>query len=257
MHEWRLFIDESGDHTYKHLDDVDRRYLSLTGVLIRKEYYDNHVQPNLEVLKREMFRYDPDNPPILVRSKIIHRKQWFYVLQDEALNERWEKSLLSFVSGLKGNAQVFTVVVDKKKHLNDYPRQTFDPYVYSLAVLLNRVRGFLVPWKSEHADIIVESRGKVEDRQIKEAYVKLITEGSLFGNGAYYRKAYPEKELIVKPKITNIAGLQLADVFAFGQKVRTIMENNKPFPRPLGNFDKQLAEVVDGLVNRFGRYFLE
>lgn len=256
MHEWRLYIDESGDHTYKHLDDIDRRYLGLTGVLIRKEYYNNHVQPTLEGLKRKLFRYDPDDPPILVRREIIHRRRWFYVLQDEALNEQWGKSLLSFVGGLKGNAQVFTVVVDKKKHLNDYPRQTFDPYVYSLAVLLNRVRGFLVR-RGEYADIIVESRGKVEDRQIKEAYVKLITEGSLFGDGAYYRQAYPEKELTVKPKITNIAGLQLADVFAFGQKVRTITENNKPFPRPLGNFDKQLADVVDGLVNQYGRYFLE
>jgi hypothetical protein len=257
MHEWRLYIDESGDHTYKHIDDIDRRYLGLTGVLIRKSYYDNHIQPDLEVLKRELFRYDPDEPPILVRSLIIHRKRWFYVLQDKALNEKWEKSLLNFVSGLKNNAQVFTVVMDKKKHLNDYPRQTFDPYVYSLAVLLNRVRGFLVG-KGEHADIIAESRGKVEDHQIKEAYVKLITEGSYFGkDGAYYRQAYPEKELVVKPKHTNVAGLQLADVFAFGQKVQTILKSNKPFPRPLGDFDKQLADVVDKLVNRYGRYFLE
>lgn len=256
MHEWRLYIDESGDHTYKHIGDIDRRYLGLTGVLIRKRYYDNHVQPNLEVLKRELFRYDPDDPPILVRREIIHRRKWFYVLQDGALNEQWERSLLNFVSGLKNNAQVFTVVMDKKKHLNDYPRQTFDPYVYSLAVLLNRVRGFLVR-RGEHADIIVESRGKVEDRQIKEAYVKLITQGSYFGDGAHYQRAYPEKELIVKPKNTNIAGLQLADIFAFGQKVQTILENNRPFPRPLGNFDKQLTSVVGGLVNRFGRYFLE
>lgn len=94
MHEWRLYIDESGDHTYKRIDDIDRRYLGLTGVLIRKRYYDNHVQPNLEVLKRELFRYDPDNPPILVRREIIHRRKWFYVLQDGALNEQWEGSLL-------------------------------------------------------------------------------------------------------------------------------------------------------------------
>ena len=146
--------------------------------------------------------------------------------------------------------------MDKKKHLNDYPHQTFDPYVYSLAVLLNRVRGFLV-LRGEHADIIVESRGKVEDHQIKEAYVRLITGGSYFGGGAHYRQAYPEKELVVKPKNTNVAGLQIADVFAFGQKVQTILESNKSFPRPLGDFDKRLADVVDILVNQYGRYFLE
>jgi hypothetical protein len=144
MHEWRLYIDESGDHTYKHVDNPDVRYLGLTGVLIRKKFYDEHVQPDLEALKRRFFRYDPDNPPILVRSDIKHRKRWFYVLQDKALNERWEEELLSFISGLVSYAKVFTVVMDKKKHLEDYPHRTFDPYVYSLAVLLNRVRGFLV-----------------------------------------------------------------------------------------------------------------
>lgn len=257
MYEWRLYIDESGDHTYKHLDNLDTRYLGLTGVLIRTEFYDKHVQPDLEVLKRKFFRYDPDNPPILVRSAIKHRKRWFYVLQDEALNNRWEEELLNFISGLKGNAMVFTVVMDKKKHVDDYPTRTFDPYVYSLAVLLNRVRGFLVQ-KTEHADIIAESRGRVEDRQIMKAYVDLREVGSYYGNtGEYYQKAYPEKELIVRRKDNNVAGLQLADVIAFGQKVQTVLAYNRPFSRPLGDFTKQLNDVVDKMVNRYGRYLLE
>ena len=37
---WRLYIDESGDHTYKHLDDPDKRYLGVTGVLFDKLRYD-------------------------------------------------------------------------------------------------------------------------------------------------------------------------------------------------------------------------
>ena len=257
MHKWRLYIDESGDHTYKHMDNPDVRYLGLTGVLIQKKYYDEHAQPELEALKRKFFKYDPDNPPILTRSEIIHRKRWFYVLQDEELNKEWEESLLAFIAGLKGYAYVFTVVIDKNKHLVNYPNRTFDPYVYSLAVLLNRVRGLLVK-RGEQADVIAEARGGVEDEQIKQAYVDLITVGSYFGGkGEYYRQAYPEKELTVKRKISNVAGLQIADVIAFGQKVQTILKHKSPFPRQLGAFDERLNIVVNELVNRYGRYFLE
>jgi hypothetical protein len=254
---YRLYIDESGDHTYKHIESLDTRYLGLTGILILKEHYNKHIQPNLEALKRQFFRYDPDDPPILVRSAIKHRKQWFYVLQDEELNKQWEEGLLNFIGDLKGYAMVFTVVIDKKKHLDDYPTHTFDPYAYSLSVLLNRIRGFLVK-QGEQADIIAEARGKVEDQQIMKAYLGLRSVGSYYGDtGDYYKKAYPAEKLVIKRKDNNIAGLQLADVFAYGQKVQTILEGKRPFSRPLGGFTKRLNDVVDKMVNRYGRYLLE
>ena len=256
MTHWRMYIDESGDHTYKHADNMDVRYLGLTGVLIIKEYYDKYIQPELEELKRRIFKYDPDDPPILVRSMIKNRKRWFYVLQDEALNERWEKELIDFVQELKRYMQVFTVVIDKKEHLESYPVQTFDPYAYSLSVLLNRSRGFLVKMHGK-ADILVEARGKVEDQQIMNAYMGLRTVGSFYGDADYYKKAYPAETLVLKRKDTNISGLQLADIIAFGQKIQTVLENNKPFTRPLSRFTEQLNDVVNPMVNQYGRYLLE
>ena len=256
MYKWRLYIDESGDHTYKHIDNLDTRYLGLTGMLILKERYDKNIQPDLEALKRQFFRYDPDDPPILVRSHIKHRKRWFYVLQDEMLNKQWEGGLLSFMSGLNQYAQVFTVVIDKKQHLKDHPLLTFDPYAYSLSVLLRRVRGYLA-LNNAKADIIAESRGRTEDQQIMEAYRNLREVGDFFGTPEQYGEVYPEDNLVVRRKETNVTGLQLADVIAFGQKVQTILENNKPFSRPLSNFNEQLNSVVDRMVNQYGRYLLE
>ena len=110
---YRLYIDESGDHTYKHLDNLDTRYLGLTGVLFNKRHYDINVQPELEKLKQRIFKYDPDDPPILVRSIIIHRKRWFYVLQDSDLNKEWEEGIISFLKNLEGHAWIFSVVIDK------------------------------------------------------------------------------------------------------------------------------------------------
>jgi hypothetical protein len=251
-----MYIDESGDHTYKHTDNLDTRYLGLTGVLILKDYYDKYVRSELEELKRRIFKYDPDDPPILVRSMIKNRKRWFYVLQDEALNKQWEEKLIDFIQGLKRYMQVFTVVIDKKEHSRNYPVRTFDPYAYSLSVLLNRSRGFLVKMHGQ-ADILVESRGKVEDQQIMNAYASLRITGSLYGDGDYYKKAYPVETLTLKRKDTNIAGLQLADIIAFGQKVQTVLENNKPYTRHLSGFTKRLNNAVNPMVNQYGRYLLE
>ena len=121
MVKYRFYIDESGDHTYKHLDNLDTRYLGLTGILIERKYYQTHAQPELEALKQRIFKYDPDNPPILVRNLIKHRKKWFYVLQDEKLNEQWETELLSYIGSLVPHATVYTVVIDKKSHIDVLP----------------------------------------------------------------------------------------------------------------------------------------
>lgn len=253
--KYRLYIDESGDHTYRHLDDADTRYLGLTGVLIEKEYYQLHAQPLLEELKRQIFRYDIDSPPLLVRSLIKHRKQWFYVLQDRELNEKWEKGLLDYINGLKGHTNIFTVVMDKKEHLKNYPRQTFDPYSYSLHVLLNRVRGLLTKL-GEQADVMVEARGGTEDKQIMAAYHELRKQGSYYGDSEHYLKAYPEEDLRIRRKDNNIAGLQIADVLAYGQKVQTVLESKRPFSRELGDFEALLNESANKMVNAYGRYLL-
>lgn len=255
MVKYRFYIDESGDHTYKHLNNPDTQYLGLTGILIDRIYYQTHAQPELEALKQRIFKYDPDNPPILVRSLIKHRKQWFYVLQDKDLNNKWETELLTYMSDLTSHAKVYTVVIDKKQHLKNYPLHTFDPYAYSLHVLLNRVRGLLVK-QGEQADVMAEARGGVEDKQLAQAYRDLRKEGSHYGDGEYYCKAYPEDELIIRRKDTNVAGLQIADVMAYGQKVRTLLNYKKPFPRSLGKFDIKLNKIVEKMVNQYGSYLL-
>ena len=112
--------------------------------------------------------------------------------------------------------------------------------------------------KEEQADIIAESRGKVEDQQIMKAYMDLRNIGSYYGStGKYYKKAYPEEKLIIKRKDNNIAGLQIADMIAYGQKVQTILDNNKPFSRPLSGFTKRVNDIANKMVNRYGRYLLE
>lgn len=255
MRPYRLFIDESGDHTYDSSASLDMRYLGLTGVLIRKNHYDDQVQRQLEDMKRNFFHYDPDDPPILVRSQIKSRKGPFYVLQDKQKSDEWEDAVLAFLNTLVPYTHVFTVVIDKLEQKKRYGVRTFDPYAFSLAVLLNRVRGWL-KLNVTTSDVMAESRGQREDSQIQRAYQSLLIHGAQFGNGDYYRVAYPEDKLKMRRKDQNVAGLQLADLLAYGQKWLTVIEAKRPFPRPLTSFTTRINTAVNPMVNRYGRFML-
>ena len=99
MAEYRLYIDESGDHTYRNLEKLNSRYLGLTGALIHQVYYNPTIPDGSEELKKKFFTYDPDRPPILVRRQLISKKGAFAVLREVPVNEGWESALLSFSGG--------------------------------------------------------------------------------------------------------------------------------------------------------------
>jgi hypothetical protein len=250
---YRLYIDESGDHAYRHLDDPHRRYLGLTGVLMRKSYYNPVVPNTLEALKRLFFTYDPDVPPILVRKALVDKKGSFGVLREPEINASWEQALLGFYTGLP--AAIFTVVIDKKEHYERFPSSAWNPYSYSLMVLLWRVRGWL-RLQGETADIMPESRGQNEDNQLLAAYLDLRANDPYYGRAADYCAAYPNERLLFRRKDQNIAGLQLADLKAAEQKLLTLQECRRVLPHPIGPFGQALNTAIESKVNRYGRYLL-
>ena len=256
MPDWRLYIDESGDHTYRSVADPRVRYLALTAVVARKDRYKNAIQPELEALKRKHFNYDPDDPVILHRSEIVKRKRWFGVLQDPARNTAWENDIVDYMQKL--DAQIFTVVIDKDEHRRKFPAvPLYDPYDYSLAVLLNRVRGFL-NLQPGTADVVAEGRGKVEDAQLAAAYVKLRTiGGGTYGSAAEYSLTYPVDAIVIKRKVDNIAGLQVADLVAASQKIEIVTNEGRPLAAPASPFTVRFNAASAHMINKYGRYLLD
>ena len=251
--QYRVYIDESGDHTYRSLTDPSKIYLGLTGLVIKRTDYNPSIPESLEELKKRFLTYDPDDPPILVRRKIINRKSAFWVLRDAAVRERWDAAILDFFKNL--SAQIFTVVIDKKEHIDRHPTDTWDAYSYSLEVLLDRIKGWLT-LQGASADIMPESRGQREDNQLLAAYVKLRTKGSYFADAEEYQQTFLTERLLFRNKEHNVAGLQLADLLAAEQKLLTVEESGKPMPRRIGRFGQALNEAIEGKVNQYGRYLL-
>jgi hypothetical protein len=249
----RIYIDESGDHTYRSLENLERRYLGLTGLVFGRGAYNPAIPEAVEGVKKRFLHYDPDMPPILTRTEIMKRKRAFWPLRDPAKAAQWDEELVQLVGDLP--CQIFTVVIDKAEHYANYGDASWNPYSYALAVLLNRIRGWL-NLRNGTADIMPEARGEREDNQLLAAYVELRTDGSTYGTGEDYRRAYPEERLLFRRKDQNVAGLQLADLLAAGQKLLTVQEAGRPIPHEVGPFAQRLNDAVGGKVNEYGRYLL-
>ena len=71
MEPYRVYIDESGDHSYRAAKHPSKRFLGLMGFVVESRYYIDTVHARLEALKRTHFRFEPDHPVILTRKRII------------------------------------------------------------------------------------------------------------------------------------------------------------------------------------------
>lgn len=101
--------------------------------------------------------------------------------------------------------------------------------------------------ENHRGDVMVESRGRVEDEKLKDSFQRLYFNGTDYVPAEKWQERITSAELKVKPKTANIAGLQLADLIAhpsrreilldyklitdnrdtFGDKICAILRNDK------------------------------
>ena len=62
---------------------------------------------------------------------------------------------------------------------------------------------------------MAESRGKKEDMRLKKSFQGIWEHGTDHMEAKQFQELLTSKELKVKPKANNIAGLQLADIIAY------------------------------------------
>ncbi len=253
MARYRLYIDESGDHTYSNLSLTSNRYLALTGVILESGYYRGIFHPNFEALKQSHFPYSPDEPVVLIRSAMVNRKGPFGVLKDQTKKTAWEQAFLSFIAG--ANFQIMTVAIDKQDHLSRYGGAAYHPYHYCLSLILERYIGFL-KWWGGTGDVLAESRGKTEDMQLKRVYSDIWQSGTFYHSGGEFQQYLTSKELKLKKKEHNIAGLQLADLLAAPSKFDILTANNRQIIPPPSRYTQQIIQAIRSKYNPYGRNFL-
>ena len=257
---FRIYVDESGDHTYRNLQKQENQYLCLMGCIFEPEQYRIFVR-ELEDFKQKHLSYDPDFPLILHRNDIINRRGCFGRLCDPTAKKKFDSDLLNLIR--EGDFKVIAVVIDKKNHVEKYKELAFHPYHYCLTAILERYCG-LLNFVGGIGDMLAESRGGSEDTQLKEAYKRVYNAGTRYREPEFFQDVLSSKEIKLKPKRNNIAGLQLADILAHPVK-QSILQENKKIPDPGSIFGKKICEAIKTKYNRhlyrayikgYGRIFI-
>lgn len=242
---YRLYLDESGDHVFREVDNPHHRFLCLLGCWFRNpEYLRFHAV--LESLKTRHLPHHPDDPVILHREDMINARKAFKNLQDEVKRGQFDVELLQVIR--EGSFRVVAVVIDKLALRQTYGDAAAHPYHLGLGFLLQRFAGYL-NHINRLGDVMAESRGGTEDRLLKESYVRVYERGVWMTRAHVFQSALSSRELKLKPKIANIAGLQLADLLGHPVK-QWILRQHGLLDEELSPFARRLMEIVEGKFNR-------
>jgi hypothetical protein len=248
MTKYRMYVDEVGNADLESSDNPNHRFLSLTGVIIELEYVLHILNPQMESLKQRYFAAHPDEPVILHRKEMIQHKPPFEPLRDPGIAAAFDHELLAFLR--KWEYTVITVCLDKKKHRETYSVWRYDPYHYSLSILLERFNFWLNRHEGE-GDIMAESRGGKEDRRLKDSFARLWAHGTEYVPPDQFQKSFTSRQLKVKSKSLNISGLQLADLIAHPSRSE-ILYANELLGRSLGSFAKKVIEILKEKYDQAG-----
>ena len=201
----------------------------------------------VEALKSAYLPHHPDDPVIFHREDMINARKAFKNLREPAVRAKFDDGLLKLID--KAQFKVVAVVIDKHELRRVHGAAASHPYHLGLGFLLQRFAGYL-NHINRVGDVLGEARGGKEDRLLKESYTRVFERG-VWGitKSAAFQTALTSRELKLKPKGANIAGLQLADLL--GHPVKQWVLNHYGHPaNDLAPFAERLMAAVEPKFNR-------
>lgn len=242
--KYRLYIDESGTHSYSNSNNIKQRYLSLTGIIISSEDYESDICPKLLEIKK-VFTDDIDDLPILHREDIQNKEGVFSKLNDPSIQKQFDEKLLSLYEN--GNYTICTVVIDKKEHYSRYDQAAEHPYHYCLTVLLEKYVSYLK--NKGKGDVVAEARGGNEDLALKKVYKHFYNNGTAFKSKQSIQESLTSNEIKIKPKEKGIDGLQLADLLSLPTKLYVLFR----YKRHENLSDNFTLEIIKKIRTKYYR----
>lgn len=247
--KYRIYIDEVGNPDLESSDNPNHQFLSLTGIIIELGYVASVVHPQMEEIKHRYFQAHPDEPIIFHRKEMFNNRYPFEALADAATRKSFDRDLLRLMKDWE--YKVISVCLDKKKHKETYSVWRFDPYHYCLAVLLERFVFFLKR-KGACGDAMAESRGGKEDMRLKDSFERLWQSGTDFVAPEQFQACLTSRQLKVKTKANNIAGLQLCDLLAHSSRNEILREQGLSAGRILP-FGEKVIKILESKYDREGQ----
>lgn len=168
------------------------------------------------------------------------------MFRDASVRKQFDSDLLSIIAAAE--FRIVAVVIDKKRHFDLYGAAAAHPYHLGLGFLMQRYCGYL-NHINRTGDIMAESRGGKEDRLLKQSYQHVFERGAWKFSASKVQGAMTSKELKLKQKSANIAGLQLSDLLGHPVK-HWILRDEREIADEPAPFAKKLLEVTHSKFNR-------
>jgi len=232
--DYIIYVDESGDHS---LDSINAEYplFVLAFCIFEKSSYTTSAVAKLKAFKFSHFGHDM----VILHEHDIRRDKGMF----KALKTKEKKS--SFMDGLTQIVQeedfvVVATVIRKDKLANKLK----SPYDIALKYCMERSYRYLKS-KNQHEKItyiIVEQRGKKEDEELELEFRRIC-------DGQNYEALKMPFEIVLASKMSNSAGLQIADLIArpVGLSVLKPEQENRAFEVIKTKLHKNEKGVVDGV----------
>lgn len=238
--KYYLFIDESGDHGLVKLDASFPVFL-LCGLLTSEENYIA-IKDEINAVKNHFW----GQKQVVLHSRDIRKcEKEFQILLDLNIKSKFYERINKVIETSK--YRILASAIHKSKYIKTYGKLSNDVYELGLSFIIERAIFSLdeVKGVNKQLEIIIEKRGKKEDKQLEEHFQRLIARGT--GFVAAERLQEVQLKITFRDKKENINGLQLADLIAY-PIARYVIEPKRANPA----FDKLEPKIYKKKGKRYG-----
>jgi hypothetical protein len=203
-----LFIDESGDHGLVTLGTSFPVFL-LCGMLTNEENY-TAIRDEINAIKHLFW----SKKEVILHSRDIRKcEKEFQILFDLELKSKFYERINKVIEDSK--YRILASVINKVKYIKTYGKLSNDVYELALSFIIERAIFSLdeVNGVTKELEIIIEKRGKKEDKKLQEHFQRLVARGTGFVSAERLQEV--KLKIMFKDKKENINGLQLADLIAY------------------------------------------
>lgn len=243
---YRLYLDEHGTDSMTRLDLEKKRFLSLTGVMMKIDHARDYLVPSFNKIKGDILGEDPDQPICFHRTDIRQAKGPFRVLADPNKRTQFDEAIL----GIMRNAEytVITVLLDKVRMESKSHWERTHPYHFPMEVLMEKY-ALCLRDRSSVGDVMPEARGKHQDNSLQLEFARVKEKGTRYAEKDVINSTIPSKSLKFRTKKDNIAGLQLCDLLAHPSHyaIRRKLQHQVS----LGDYAERVSEVL--LESKYNR----
>ncbi|HYM92581.1 MAG TPA: DUF3800 domain-containing protein [Chitinophagaceae bacterium] len=191
-------------------------------LLVNEEDYET-IRQSINILKHSIW----ENKEVIFHSRDIRKcEKEFQKLFDLDLKKKFYEELNKIIAN--SPYTIIASAIQKNRFIEQFGKLQDDVYEVALSFVIEQaVMALKKPGTATDLSIVIEKRGRKEDKQLDDHFQRLLGKGT--GKLTAEEIAIHHPTFTFKDKKENINGLQLADLVAY-PIARYVIEPNRANP---------------------------